>query len=362
MAQAASDLLGDIDVAFSRGTPEKRKAALWHATDILLTGQFSDEEIWLFGEVIERLATDLELRARALLAERLGPAAQAPLQVIKNLAYDDAIEVAGPVLTQSKRIDGQTLVDIARTKGQPHLMAISKRPSISPPVTDVLVARGDEGVVRSVANNSGAKFSDSGFWRLVQRAENDSILAENLGTRRDIPRHMFLKLIAKASEDVRKKLSALVPDARDEVDHTVAELAGAVQARMGPGSRDFFIAKRQLTARYGAGELAESHLYEYARARKFNEAAISLGLLSGVPLDLAERSLIEDHPEMVIIIAKAGDMSWKTVEELLYLRAADRGVAQQDLEAALNKYSRLTPTAAKTVLKFYQSRRKATLI
>jgi hypothetical protein len=65
---------------------------------------------------------------------------------------------------------------------------------------------------------------------------------------------------------------------------------------------------------------------------------------------------------MVIIIAKAGGIAWKTVEELIHLQAAGRGVAQQDLEAALHKYARLTPTAAKTVIKFYQSRRKATVI
>ena len=51
--------------------------------------------------------------------------------------------------------------------------------------------------------NSGAKFSDFGFLNMVQRAEGDSILAVQLGLRKDTPRHVFQQLIAKATADVR---------------------------------------------------------------------------------------------------------------------------------------------------------------
>jgi len=73
-------------------------------------------------------------------------------------------------------------------------------------VTDVLVTRGNREVVNSVANNAGARFSGSGFLHMIKRAEGDSILAEQLGLRKDIPRHLFQQLIAKASDDVKKRL------------------------------------------------------------------------------------------------------------------------------------------------------------
>ena len=60
--------------------------------------------------------------------------------------------------------------------------------------------------MNSVAVNTGARFSDLGFLQLIKRSENDFILAEHLGRRRDIPRHLFQQLIAKASDEVRKKL------------------------------------------------------------------------------------------------------------------------------------------------------------
>ena len=63
--------------------------------------------------------------------------------VVKSLAADDMIEVAGPMLAQCARLDDEDLIGSARSKGQGHLLAISQRASLSEAVTDVLVTRGD---------------------------------------------------------------------------------------------------------------------------------------------------------------------------------------------------------------------------
>jgi hypothetical protein len=109
---------------------------------------------------------------------------------------------------ESGRLDAKTLVANARTKSQPHLLTISKRKSLEDAVTDVLVTRGNREVVNSVANNDGARFSGFGFLHMIKRAEGYSILAEQLGLRKDIPRHLFQQLIAKASDDARKRTRA----------------------------------------------------------------------------------------------------------------------------------------------------------
>ena len=69
MSQSKS-FLQDLDEAISRGTPESRSRALWHATDLLIAGRYSEDEIWTFGEVIGRLADEIEVAARAQLARR----------------------------------------------------------------------------------------------------------------------------------------------------------------------------------------------------------------------------------------------------------------------------------------------------
>ncbi|MFZ0762945.1 MAG: DUF2336 domain-containing protein [Bradyrhizobium sp.] len=80
--------------------------------------------------------------------------------------------------------------------------------SISTDVTDELVTRGNGEVLRSVTANDGARFSNFGFLHAIRRSTDDSILAESLGVRKDIPRAMFQQLIAKASADVKCKADA----------------------------------------------------------------------------------------------------------------------------------------------------------
>ena len=66
-----ASFLEGLEEAISKGTPDSRERALWHATDLLMVGRFTDEEVWVFGEVIGRLAAEIELAARAKLAAKL---------------------------------------------------------------------------------------------------------------------------------------------------------------------------------------------------------------------------------------------------------------------------------------------------
>ena len=50
-------LLQELEAAFSQGTAESRRAALAYATDLLITGRYSDEHTWMFGEIIGLLAS-----------------------------------------------------------------------------------------------------------------------------------------------------------------------------------------------------------------------------------------------------------------------------------------------------------------
>ena len=121
-------------------------------TDLFLlsAGSYNSEQIELFGDVLERLVKTIELRAiadvsaRIALAEmstQLAPVAQAPPAVIRHLARHDEIAIAGPVLTESARLSSEDLVEIAETKGEQHLLAISGRWWLKEIVTDVILAR-----------------------------------------------------------------------------------------------------------------------------------------------------------------------------------------------------------------------------
>ena len=350
-------VLRELEDAIARGTADSRERALWHATDLLLAGRYCEEEIATFGDVIGRLADEIETEARAKLADLLARIAYAPASVIRKLAFDDEIWVAGPVLRESERLDDDALVENASTKSQAHLLAIAERRTLSPTVTDVLATRGDRDVANAVARNHGAQFSGSGFLHMVQRAENDSILAEHLGTRLDIPRHLFQQLIAKASDDVGNRLANERPEFVGEIHSSVANIAGDLQSKFGPGSRNYFVAKRTVSIQHRLGNLCESSIAGYAVAHKIDEVTIGLALLSGLPGDVVERALFDRNREMLLMLAKALGFAWDTMMALAFLGAREHRITAGELQDLERDYAKLQAQTSRSVLEFYQSRK-----
>jgi uncharacterized protein (DUF2336 family) len=355
---AQQSLITELEDAISCGSVDRRLDTLRRVCDLFETGasMYSDEQVELFDDVIGRLATSIEATARAELANRLAPIANAPVNVVKSLAADDLIEVAGPVLAQCARLDDADLIGTARSKGQGHLLAISQRASLSEAVTDVLVTRGEREVVHSVAQNGGARFSDAAFGVLVERSAGDDALAQRVGIRADIPRRHFVNLLAKASAAVQIKLVAANPRAADHIRHVVADIEGKLKAAQ---ARDYTASRARVEALQRAGKLGESEVHSFAKSENFEETAVALSLLCGLPIEAVEQALLDERPDMVLILAKAMGYSWATAKLLLLLRSGGRGAAQQDLELALQSFDRLQVSTAQRAVRFYQSRQDA---
>lgn len=353
-------LLDELEAALASGTNTRRIEMLTRITDLFIDGapRFSEDQIGLFDDVMVRLVATIEAKARARLAYRLAPIANAPAAVINLLALDDDIEVAEPVLVQSERIGEDELVATAANKSQRHLAAIARRKFLSEAVTDVLVERGNRDVVRSVATNSGARFSDTGFRMLVKRSTGDDALATEVGRRNDIPRPHFLALLEKASSAVRMRLAAENPLAAAAVEGVVAEVVGGLRSDARNSSRDFAAARAAVERQNRIRPIGEDEIYQYARERKFEETAISLSLLCDTPIDVVERALLDPGAEIVLILAKVAGLSSTTTKAILLLRAADRGMSASDLERALASFNRLQPETARRVLGFFRTRVK----
>ena len=128
----------EVEAAIRLGPEGKHLETARRVTDLFLVsaGQYDDEQIALFDDVLERLIKTIELRAIADLSARialaeisaqLAPVSQAPPSVIRRLASNDEISIAGPVLTESPRLATEDLVELSKTKSEAHLLAISGR-------------------------------------------------------------------------------------------------------------------------------------------------------------------------------------------------------------------------------------------
>jgi uncharacterized protein (DUF2336 family) len=351
-------LLEELEAAVSSGTLDRRHQILTSITDLFIDGapHFSENQVELFDDVMGRLISTIESKARAKLADRLAPIANAPLNVVNLLAIDDDIEVARPILIRSARLNEDTLLATATSKSQQHLQAIAQRGSLSEAITDVLVERGDRDVVHSVVRNRGARFSDAGFRILVNRSHGDDSLASEVGMRDDIPRAHFLMLLDKASSAVRARLVAENPQATTDIEGVVAEVVSGIRNEVRNTSPAFAAAEAAVERQNRIKRIGEAEIYQYAKERKFEESAIALSMLCDTPIDVVERALLDPGAEIILILCKVAGLSPTTTKAVLLLRASDRGMSSEDLEQALISFNKLQPDTAKRVLGFFRTR------
>ena len=355
-------LIDELNETVAHGSAERRTELLQRVTDLFSFGAagYTDEQIILFDDVFNSLVVFIERSARAMLANRLANIPNAPPMISRALAFDDAIDVAGPMLERSEALDRASLVDQVRTKGQEHLLAISRRKSVDAAITDVLVERGDKPVVMSIVGNPGATFSETGFTTLVRRSRGDDELAIQVGLRQDIPRHHLLKLLMQASHAVRLRLDSAHLMATAAIQSAVAEAASAIQSQTSAASRNYLAACAHVQALHAVGRLDEAEVESFAKLRKFEETTAALAILCNLPIATVERAMVQERPETVLIIAKSIGMSWPTVKKILKMRAGDRGIGAHEFEQCLGTFTRLKLTTAQQVVDFQRKRAHAT--
>jgi uncharacterized protein (DUF2336 family) len=355
-------LIQELEDAIASGTPQKREKLLTLITDLFIagSGRYSTEQVSLFDDVLLPLTAVIEEKARVRLSHQLAAVANAPARVVRTLAFDDAIAVAAPVLRQSRQLNDSDLVDNARTKSQDHLHAISQRESLSEAVTDVLVERGDQRVVHSVTRNAGARFSSIAFSKLIAKAGSDDTLAHLVGSRKDIPRHHFLKLLESASAAVRAKLEAANPDAAAAVRDVVAEIADKISGEVRNASQEHASAKAQLGRLRINRKITESDVHAFARLHNFERTAVAFAALGHFPIALVERALLDERPDLVLLLARAAECCWSTTKAILLMSASNRTLSPLDLDKAMADFDKLKIETAKEAVEFYQLRRHDT--
>lgn len=183
----AQSCLTEIELLANDTSSEKRHELLHRVTDLffLTRDQHTPADALVFGDVMGRIAYELEIGARTELSQRLCETDQAPHQLVCELARDE-IEVATPVLERSPVLTEVDLVKIAKTQGQPHLRAIAKRATVSAPVTDVIIERGESGVLAEIAGNKAAELTNAGITILLRKACTDDNVRNALAKRGDL--------------------------------------------------------------------------------------------------------------------------------------------------------------------------------
>ena len=328
---------------------------LRQVTDLFLggAGNFNDQQIGVFDDVLVRLTKQVESNVLAEIGAKLAPIDHAPYELLRSFAHHDEIAVAGPVLTLSKRLSDGDLIEIAKSKGQAHLGAISERERLATALTDVLVERGDNNVVRTLTRNQGAAFSGTGFARLTVRAETDDTLAENLAGRVDMPPQLLQQLVARATQTVRARLMVRVPpENQAKLQELLASASTKALHDVAP-PRDYRRAEATVGKLYDQKQLNEAVLVSFATSHQYEEMVVALARLCSAPLELIERLMKDPRYAGILVACKAAGLHWPTFRVIVANRFSNHPLSPAELERARTDFIKLSGATAQRMLRFW---------
>lgn len=321
---------------FAIAGPDEGAAMLARIESLLFTSGLAagDPALAAFDGVMLRLWAAIAPSERMAFAGRLAAMASVPPRILDRLARDEDVAIAGPLLERSPAVVEDTLVACARERGQLHLLALSRRCPLVATVTDVIVERGDTRVLVSTAANPGASFSDYGLTMLVGRAGESERLTVLVGSRGDLPDHLYDRLLSRATEEARRQIAHLARTLRaagDSLDYGEARMAVERLAR--------------------TGALDEDAVAGFARSRALSHAVAATAALADMTVQSVESALRQDRFEPVLLIGRALGWDWKTMKAVLDLRGRD-----DDLVSALAGWERLRPDTARAALRLRRDR------
>ena len=354
---AATSLIPELDEIVRGNDPQRRADMARRIAELFFAGanNFKAEHVEFFDGVLTGLVPGTELTVRADIAERLASIVNAPRNLVGQLAREDEIVVAGPLLRSSPVIGENLLVEIAREKGQGHLLAMAERPRLSTGLTDIMVSRGDREVVRRTADNAGAAFSASCYSYLIKRAGQDGVLTITIGQRDDLSDENLRELLSGSIDAVRRRLLEMAkPSRQAAIRRALMDISG-LMTPVG-GHRNFEPAQHAVLALHAAGNLNEGALLEFAKAYKYEESVATLSAMSGVKIATLDRLISGDRYDPILMVSKVIGFEWPTVRALILLRiGANRVPSPHDIESARVNFGRLMPSTAARVVTFWKT-------
>jgi uncharacterized protein (DUF2336 family) len=366
MPPAGQSIVDEIEAAIGGSTAKCIETAR-RVTDLFLAsaGQFNGEQVELFDNVLARLIKTIELRsvadisARMALAEmstQLAPIAQAPPSAVRHLARHDEISIAAPVLQESARLGDDDLIEIAQSKSEQHLLAISGRWWLKEVVTDALLSRRFPSVSRRVVGNPGARVSAGGFAIILAQAEDHPELAVEAGIRVDLPSELRQKLLNNATEAVRTKLlSRAPPHLFEEIRSAIATAAASADREMSK-VRDFTAAKRFVAQLKENGELNEAALSVFAKQKRYEETVVALAELAQSTIEVIRPLMQSLRDDGLLVACKAAGLKWETAAAILECRYSSGSLGAVELARARSHFAAATAENARRMLTFWQVR------
>ncbi|MES0879592.1 DUF2336 domain-containing protein [Roseibium sp. SCP14] len=350
-------MIDDLLSLAKESTPEKRHQLVEHVTDLFVTGadSYQTEEITLFNTVLESMLPTMEPEQKKEVSEQLAPIDSTSHKVASTLAREE-IDIARPMLTSSNALKSEDILQLAKTMGQGHLLAISKREHLEAKVTDVLLERGESPVKRSVAANSGAEFSDWGSRLLIKLAERDDKIRDALMERSDITEDEYEKLISQMPAQQQAKVRQMRADNEALVRDLFHEASKVVASSKLERKATRINAKATLKEiRAGQRSLSKA-ITKLSLSNNLFDICFLLAEMAGLEQKYVTNVMVRYDATGIAVLCRAMGVENNDYASLCRARAMHNKQPQSTVENWIDNYKSLSDKDARRLLSFMKIR------
>jgi Uncharacterised protein conserved in bacteria (DUF2336) len=352
-----SSLVQDIENALGNESGERRNVLLQRITGLFIDQEpdLNDDHISVFDEVILCLALEIEIEARIELSERLADLPRGPRRTIRNLAHDDEIDVAKPVLERSPCLSDEDLAYVARERPVEFLQALTNRGSLPSAVTDILLERGSDDIVQSVAGNSRQVLSDFGLKLLAEKAAGDYRLYRLLRGRPDLALRHVGAILEAAKHRVKSEMADL-PDQPDILERALSENGASIFVNPDIlGLDDANNGTTEATIVWPAWPTNAERVARQIERGQITEALTGIAYLADISRESVQAAYSAAQFDSLLFMARSVDLEWPAF--LALLKAKEGGVLSRERQdRAHASFHALSKSTAKRVMQFIASR------
>jgi hypothetical protein len=282
------------------------------------SNRLSEEHICVFDELMIYLKTGVNLQSLVEVSKKISHLEKAPINLIKELCFEKNITISSPVLKSSPRISTSDIVDIAKSYGEPHLLAIAERKNLQSHVTDALLNREFKTVWRSALENKTAQFSDEGYLKAVEMTKQDPRLRVILLKREGVPAQVLEALSKSSGIPSQEEATSNSPKA---------------------------ISQTQI----------EVDILQALDAKDLEKITSNLAEAVSVTPAVVSKAFAEAGFDTLLLIVRAAKLSWDTFERLLEMKAGSV-LTEVIRKKASESYDKVAPPHAQRVLKALAAR------
>ncbi len=263
--------------------------------------------------VLLLLAEDQVTRVRRLIAEELRDSYDAPPELVRQLAWDDELEVSAPVLEFSPLLNEHDLKEIIGQCEIPGVLeAVSKRKDVSENVTEAIVKNvsrsriddADAQVINTLLSNQGAKFNEATMEFIVENAPEHEVWHSPLIDRPELTTRTVNKIAQFVSRAMIMELEERGMINEDQGRNLKLSIASRLQSPNVDRERE---ADRMATEMFTQGTLTAEVIMESLNMGEREMVVSGISLLAETPKKITKKIMYGDDPKPVIALSwKAG--------------------------------------------------------